>query len=281
MNSRHYHSIEGLEPGEGIGAVVRIGEKDKQRGFPTNTDRFFICTTRELNGVRPLHEAFAGYNNAPVEKRQMLRGNIVHASRDECFYHQYKAQVLTQAHPDRRPCCTGNGHDATRWMGGDPENWKSISCPGEECEYRQKSPPVCKPWGQLLFQLRWPEGNPLPTMLVKWTTTSWNSLKSLLGMLDQVDKAAHQLGIEGYSLFGLPFTMTLSRKTMPKRQQAFPVVDFATEMSPVEFFASQQAQLAQLAQIRPLTLLEQTTPKSEFADLRDISAPAHTTGEKK
>ena len=62
--------IKGLKGREPVGVVLSVGVKDKQRGFPTETDRFHLVAAREENGVRNLHPGFATFNTAAIEKRK-------------------------------------------------------------------------------------------------------------------------------------------------------------------------------------------------------------------
>ena len=52
-------------------------------------------------------------------------------------------------------------------------------------------------------------------MLVKLTTQSWNSIANLVGFFDDLDNQRKALGLEGVSLYGLPFVLTFTRKTKP------------------------------------------------------------------
>lgn len=269
-----HKGIKGLEGREPIGACVTIGRKDKARGFPTDTDRWWITNPREESGTRHLHPGFAVFNELPTEKRKVIRGNIVHATQDECFEHHLKAQVISKpAHPDKRPMCTGNGVKATRWVGPGPDDFMEIKCLGPRCEYSQGKPSPCKPFARLLFRLRWPDGNPLSTPVVKFTTGAWSTTANLVGFFDQIKKAAHQLGIKDYTLFGLPFLLTLQYQTKPSANSRFPVVYASPEMDPVSFFMQQRANIAQL-QHEEIIALPDMTVVEDFEDVQSISVPS-------
>ena len=151
----NYTGIKDLHGRDPVGCVVSIGIKSS-RGFPTATDRFHIINPREESGVRHLHPAFASFNKAGPEHRKIIRGNIVHASMSDCFESHLKAQVVKKpAHPDMKPQCVGDGVKATRWGGPKPDDFKEIKCLHDLCEFRQKKPPLCKPWLRFLFRLRW------------------------------------------------------------------------------------------------------------------------------
>ena len=97
-----------------------------KRGFPTQRDRWHIVVPREADGVRAYHPGFAGFNNAPQDQRQIIRGNLIHAHQSQCFEYYLRAQVLKDAHPDRRPACSGNGRVASRWVGPEAQNFLEI-----------------------------------------------------------------------------------------------------------------------------------------------------------
>ena len=122
-------TIKDLHPREPVGAVVSVGVKDKAKGFPTETDRWHIVQPREENGIRHPHPAFTSFNQAPPEHRKVLKGVIMHATRDLCVEWHLKAQVLSKAHPDRRPACVGDGVKAIRWEGGEADDFMDIKCP--------------------------------------------------------------------------------------------------------------------------------------------------------
>ena len=271
-----HEGIDGLDGREPVGAALTIGVKHGAKGFPTETDRFHIVAPREEDGRRPHLAAFAQFNSADPDKRKLIRGNLVHARRAECFEHHLKAQTGPKKlgmHPQRRPFCVGDGLRATRWM-GDGDNFSDIKCPHDKCEYRLTEPASCKPWARLLFQLRWPDGNPLPTPLVKLTTGSWNTVRNLVGFFDHVEGAAGQLGLDDYSLWGMPFTLTLTRQTNAQKKRSFPVIAVSPDMAPVEFFASQRETLRALSSPTPYVALEHEREPAVVAGDHDaISVP--------
>jgi len=261
--------IKGLNGREPVGAALTIGVKDKARGFPTETDRFHLVAPREENGRRAPMPAFSGFNSAAPEARKVIRGNLVHASRSDCFECHLKNQVGPRgAHPNRRPFCIGDGVRAVRWLGGDADNFADIDCPNKRCEFRiapDGKPVPCKPWLRLLFRLRWKDGSPLPQLLVKFASGSWNTAANAVGFFEYIDDTAKHLGLTDYSLFGLPFTMTLIRQTKASSKSAFPVVGFSPEIDPVSWFMQQRAQLRELGA---------PTPIAALSDERDIDVVA-------
>lgn len=287
MQPRH-QGIEGLEGRLPIGAAVTVGVKGPS-GAPTNTDRFFFVLPHDVkdgkHSIRPLHPSFASFNGAEPAKRQMLRGNLIHADRSECFSYNLRAQVLAPldkwpAHPQKRPACTGDGNVATRYYGETgADDFREIECPNELCEFRQGAKKLCKPFAQLLFRPRWSEGSTLPTPLTKLTTGSWYSTAVLLGFFDYIAAQAKHLGMESYSLFGLPFTLTLTRKTKPQEGQAFPVLAISPECDLIQFFLAQTESRSRLAAGNPalalpavaLTDPEMNDPEVLASDLAAIT----------
>lgn len=286
-----YRGIEGVTGREPVGAVLTIGKKQASGGIdPTTTDRFWlVMPTMGSDGRRPEHPEFATYNKAKPEHRQTIHGHLVHGEEGDCWHYNLKAQVLPgyPAHPDKRPACVGDGENATRY---DPEGkhgpvtedgFREIVCPNEACEFRQgKGAKPCKPFGRLYFRTRW-KTDALPETLVKWTTGSWNSVRNLIGFFDHVREQATALGLESYSLYGLPFVLTLSRKTKPSERQAFPVVSIAPECDLVAFFLQQRAQLRELGGPPEIKLLpvgardpEETEAAEVYADHATIT-PGH------
>jgi len=271
MTSR-YTGIAGLEGRDPIGVVLSIGKKKDGTGFPIERDRFHLVQPREESGVRHPHPAYAAFNAAAPEKRCIVRGNLVHANRADCFSYNLRAQVLDRkAHPDRRPCCEGDGKHAIRWTGPGPDDFTKVQCPNKLCPYSQGDNPPCKPFARLLFRLRWPEGNPLPCLLAKYTTGAWNTTANLVGFFDYIEGTARQLGMADYKLFGFPFVLTLTQQTRPSQKTKFPVVTISPDdVDPIAFFASQVERRQALTAYQPETLIE-ATPEVEYEDVRSIS----------
>ncbi len=272
-------TIKDLKGSEPIGACVTIGIKGA-RGFPTERDRWHIVVPREADGVRGYHPGFKGFNGAPAEQRHVLRGNLVHAHQSDCFEYYLRAQVLKDAHPDRKPACSGNGVSAMRWEGPEPDNFMEIRCPAEHCEYRQCEPPKCKPFMRFLFRLRWKEGVGLPTPLVKFTSGSWYTTSNFLGLFEYIDIVARQIGLKDYSLFGFPFTLTLMQVTKRSRKTKFPVVVVSADVDPVQFFKQQRQLLREVAEPMPMALTDedQQKPALVYEDHKQINIPGGFSG---
>ena len=252
--------ILGLEGREPIGAALTLGIKGPS-GAPIHRDCFHIVSPRESEGRKRVYlPDFKLFNEAPNANRRTIRGNIVHATRDKCFEYHLKAQVQPDkdAHPDRKPFCIGDGKTAVRWMGEGADNFKEIKCPHDRCEFRQKTKKgiACKPWMRLVFRLSWDdwtqqqvmEGGrpPFPTPLTKFTSGSWRTTANVLGFFDFIETAAREMGVENYSLFGLPFLLNLNMQTKPSETFLFPVVSMTPLMDPIQFFRAQRAQLREL-----------------------------------
>ena len=139
----------------------------------------------------------------------------------------------------------------------------------ELCEFRQGDRKACKPFAQLLFRPRWADGVSLPQPLVKLTTGSWNSTAALLGFFAYLEGQARELGIVNPSLYGIPFTLSLARKTMPKRGAAFPVLSISPDCDLVVFFLRQREDLGRIAATQPRELppASLTDPELESPDV--------------
>jgi len=273
---KRFEGIAGLQGREPVGAVLTIGVKEAQKGFPTETDRFHLVCPREENGRRALHPAFMKFNTAPPEMRKVISGNLVHSISQECFEFHLKAQVITNAHPNKKPACTGDGIKALRWMGRSPDDFAEIKCPHERCEFRLTKPPMCKPFMRFLFRLRWENGVNLPTPLVKLTSGSWNSTSNFKGFFDHIAKVAQSLALVDYTLFGFPFMLSLAYQTKPSEKTRFPVMTISPEVDPVAFFMQQRQQIKQLSTPLPVALLDAGEQGADviYEDVKSISIPA-------
>lgn len=264
--------IKGVEGTVPVGAVLTVGHKGPS-GAPTDTDRFFIVVPQMADGRRDLHPAFAKFNDAAPELRQSIQGNLVHATQAECFEHHLKAQVLPRlVHPMKAPVCTGDGSRAQRWDAR-AQAFMEIPCPNELCEFRQGQVKACKPWLRLLFQPRW-KGGSLPTPLMKLTSASWNNTRAFLGFFEYVQSQATQLGLPELNLYGLPFVLTLSRKTIPTQKRAFPVLSISPDCNLQEYLllhAQRRAQLTQAPRFVALTDRSQQAPQELLADHSTIT----------
>lgn len=280
--------IKGLTAREPVGVVATIGHKG-DRGQPVDTDRFFlVLPTAEKVGsteIRRPHPEFRAFNEADPERRQMLKGTLVHLAVTECWEYHLKAQVLPglAAHPSRAPHCTGDGSSARRWDG---QQFTPILCPNELCKYRQgDGAKVCKPFGRVLFRLRWADGVRMPGLLCKLTTQSWHSVAALKGFFDYVTQQAQLLG-GPLGIYGVPFGLTLSRKTKSSQGQegkgvgrAFPVMSASPDGDLQQFFVARAAALRastdyQLAAQTPRAALTDGEQQAEkYLDAATIEPP--------
>lgn len=272
--------IDGLEGREPIGAAVTIGIKHKARGFPIEKDRFHIVAPRDVDGIRPHLPQFAPFNNAESEKRRVIRGNLMHRDRAKAFEHRLTMQSFPKglpsprSHPKMRPVCAGDGKIAVRWRQDENgEIFDNIKCPNKLCEFRQMDPPACKPFARFLFRLRWPEGNPLPTPLVKLTTRSWETTANLLGLFESLEAAAQELGVQNPTLYGFPFTLSLIERTKPSRKARYPVIVVSPDVDPVTFFLGQQERLQKLSGPSPLALPDLQESETVYEDIKTVEVP--------
>lgn len=257
---QRFDSIEGLHSKEPVGAVLTIGRKGTS-GAPVETDRFFIVQPSEGDDrVRAQHPAFAAFNGAKPEARQSITCALVHAEMEDSWLHYLRAQVLGgdwPTHPQMKPACQGDGKTALRLYAvgkdGAPDDYREIPCPNDLCEFRQGNVKKCKPFGRLYFRPIWKDGSPLPTPLMKWTTASWNNVAAVKGFFEHVEHQAEQLGLGDYTLYGLPFTITLGKKKKPQQGRAFPVITITPAMDLIAFFMAQRRQLLE-AGAGPLAL---------------------------
>lgn len=268
--------IKDLTGREPVGAVVTVGVKSS-RGFPEQTDRFHIVQPREENGVRKYHPAFGQFNSAGPDLRKIIRGNIVHATQTDCFEFHLKAQAINKKmHPDKKPYCIGDGVHAVRWSGRDPDDFIKMDCPHDKCQYRMTKPPICKPFMRFLFKLRWKDNSTLPQPLVKFTSGSWNTTANFKGFFDYCNRTAQELGLKEYTLFGLPFVLSLAYQTKPSEKTRFPVVTISPEVDPVDFFLQQRAKIRELTQDVPMAITDAPEQVAEivYEDVKSISKPS-------
>jgi len=286
-----FTGIKGLEGKEPIGAVLTVGHKGSN-GAPTDTDRLFVVVPQMAQGIRGAHPAYGKFNDLGVSRpddnstreeidkyktalaaRQTIKGNLVHATKAELFEYYLRAQILPgiKAHPRKAPHCTGDGQNATRWNG---KEFLPIVCPNELCEFRQGDVKTCKPFMRFLFQPRWAQGSPLPMPLMKLTSGSWNSVRAFIGFFDYLMQQAHQLGLTSPNFYGLPFVITLSRKSDPAHQRGYPVLAISTDGDLQGFLVNTEQRRKELEAIKPRAALtdgEQQDPIEVAADYATIT----------
>lgn len=298
----YLRKIDGLEPRVPVGAVLRIGEKDKNTGVPTNTDHFQIVSPHEspLNvkrrsgkevdvGQRLPLEEFRFFNS---KRLAVFRGFLVHADMPGSFGFDLVAQVLPgkradsdgggkwPVHPSRMPSCSSSdGKTAKRlYETGETtadDRWEFITCPNRECEFREAK--ACKVTGTLVFMPRWKIGSGAdqvdwvegaeigedrPRPLMKWVNHSWNTTTAVMGFFEWVAKAAADFGVERYSFWGIPFILRLHKKKDRRRGNVFPVVSMTPDGDLFRFLHQQRQALESLGG-RPKLLAAASTAQDE------------------
>lgn len=249
-----------------------------------------------------LHPSFVAWNDLaektmnkqgerrPAGRVAALRGNLVHATPAECVQWYRAASQLPEPHPNppsKRAACTGNEAVARRFSGigaGDVETYEEIACPGEDCIFAQRR--LCKVQGDLLFRLRWDSSDPLernfPALLAMYHTGGMHSVSSIMGLFEFVlgteavqptrpreewkKGLAAELGVENPSLVGLPFVMTVGKKTNRQNGNVYTIVNFSPDGDLIENWL--------LAQVRLRGLLGSSisAPALPPADIRSESA---------
>lgn len=273
MKGAIFDGIDGVDGKVPFGAIVSTGTKG-DRGNPVNTDRFYISATafEEIrNGGKgyrnlrhPLDPRFDPFNKLGNKDRRasVLRGNLVFPERDDCLNYHLLAQQLSangkhgdtphgggtwETPPRGMPACTGDGVKAERYdgLGGEGKpRFIEINCPNKLCPFRTGQKKVCGAFGRLYFRLRWPEGtqgaiaqrngDPLPSILVRYQTHGWATVENMLGLFQAVEEVARGLGMarDAWTYSGLPFEMSVGMKHQPDQGRRFPVVSFGAEDIP-------------------------------------------------
>lgn len=272
-----YNGIAGLTGREAIGAVVTIGTKLPGKPNPVHRQMLFIKSVLvDGNGIRPDHPAFTAFNSAPEAERKLMRGILVHSDMRDCFQYYLQAYKLPgfMPTPNKQPACVGDGIRATRFL-GDVEGFCEIKCPNELCEFRIGSAPSCKPFGRLLFRPRWRAGSAAPTPLFKLATQSWNSIRAIMGIFEEVERHAQQWGLPSVNFYGLPFVLELTEKTNAQKKTRFPVLTASIDGDVVEFLIRQRDQLKQLGGTIPtvaaLTDDSEQEPEVMLSDYQQIT----------
>ena len=256
------------------GAVLTIGQKDPNKGFPTDTDKFFIkkpqAITKKMGPRTTLFREndpeFSKFNNSDnIKLRQTIRFFIVHPvnltngweSMVDCFQFSLKAHQLPKhkQHPNNAPHCTGNGEEARRWDGTE---YKDIKCPNHICEFRAGRPAPCKPFARLAIQLRWEADQPwsyLPTTFIKYETRSWYNIdKVFMPFFMGLHLQATALGVNDYNFYALPCVMKLSKRSSGNGNLV-PAVSLSTDLPPgmtlQSFFLQQKNMQKQLQNYLP------------------------------
>lgn len=252
---------------------------------PVDFDKLRNAPTRQA------HPSFTDWNRAAREAAKaaaaaqknrarpdpnpyaILRGNLVHGDWRAASAVHFRAQQLRGTQADgktpwtrpasRRPCCEGDGVDANRYFGkaaDGGEDWRQVPCPGLLCPFQQEQGGKrdCGPFAMLFFRLRWPPGQPFPSLLCRLQTGSYQSVESLLGLfegilgtaavrpwVDEADRKpglAAELGVASPSLLGLPFSVEIGWKSNPDKQRVYPVLTFSPDEDLFSWLTWQQEQ---------------------------------------
>lgn len=258
--------ISGLVGKEPIAAALSVGRKGPT-GAPIEKDRFHVLLPdrqasdgdrKPIGGLRLAHPSFASFNGAEVARRQVVPARLAHGTIPELFDWRRQAQQVTVAgkalvHPRQRPVCLGNGGEsdgiAWRFDPADPsrrdpkvlagwDGYRAIVCPGDRCPFAQEGTGArgqgvaCKPWMRFLARFDWPRdpsGKGLPNVPFKYTSGSWNTVRSFLGLFDGFRRACQAMGVDPGTipLFGLPVLLQLQERTDAGQQRRFPVVSIS------------------------------------------------------
>jgi hypothetical protein len=276
----HLWGLPIIEPtAQVVGACLSLGVKPKERmGWPEEKDRFHIvmAKTRERGEgkgkteYRPHDPRFAAFNTADLETRRVFYAMLCYHREEECWhpsYGMYRFQKGGLPNPKtKRFACTGNGTDAERWLDGEATMIKGC---GEGCPYRQGAEPPCKPRARFWFMPRWlpSQGKSFArymkdgsvTMLLerpimRLATQAREPRDTFAGMLKTVREQAEPLGGIS-SLYGLPFVMTLFRKTNPEKRTEWHEVTFTLGGDWFEWLKWQADEFKQLKGAPPLVAL--------------------------
>lgn len=272
---------------EPIGAALSVGRKDAARGFPTDTDQFFIVSPHEMDGKRGLHPHFDAWNKLPPERRRVFRGAFVHAERSGAYDERYQAQRLPgKAHPQKRPVCVGDGQTAIRWTGGADDDFREMVCPGERCEFRQRvsdNKPPCGP--RLRFLFRPLSDDPrFPAPMMKLESGGLAAGGSFKGFFQHVEEQARLLGADNFTYYGLPFVLSLSMKKREGGKDSarrYPVVEISLDGDLQKFLLAQRANqlaIADRPRVAALADREMITVDEYGRDYRDHMPGEHTEG---
>lgn len=285
MKKPRFNSIAGVEGAEHVYAVVSLGKKD-DRGIPREKDRFHIVNPHETDKRRLAHEDYEPFNSADKELRTTIRGNIMHATKEDCFGMQLfnYTNKAVGTHPKELPFCEGDGTRARRWMGKTPDNFQDIECPNRQCPFAISK--ECRSMMRFYFRIRWTPVDSqkpidarfatLPTTMFKYVSKGWNMVNNFMGFFEDIDKMAKGLGLQTYSLVGLPFVMRVYDRTGKVNGQGvrYPVVSISAETDILSFFRMQKEIISYItAGKQPVGLLSDGEQKPEViaADWKSVS----------
>lgn len=248
-----FRGTPSIAPRKTVGVVAALGRKIPGKNYPVDKDRFWlvnpVADAKGMAGIRHPHPDFAAFNTAAPraltreqaewaekrgvppdemlarvvrnhnDQRTVLLGTIVHASEDDAFWNDFRAQKIRgHENPAGGPSCQGNEEWAQRWMPAQ-NAYTKIPCPGARCEFRasvtdqrtnKPARPLCVPKAALMFQLRMAD---YPSALCRMDTGAFEGSGNIKGFFDKIREQAEALGVTAYSLFGLPIRVHLTRRT--------------------------------------------------------------------
>ncbi len=252
-----------------VDAILCLGRKGPKGGVIEREMFHFVEPTMDAATKRRAHHTdFAAFNRATEAKRKMVRGVFVHTSWADCYGAQlgcYRNKTRPESNPKaKRPFCSGNGLLATRWTG---KQFEEIECPNDRCEFRIGNVRQCTPDMSLLFRPRWPEGNPLPTPLVRWNSKSWNNASIFAGWIKAYWTQCDALGVTRDSLYGFPFRLEVEMVTGEKSK--YPIVRISNDGIDVQSHllrqrAMQRELQAQLGDHHPTVEMLETLEEVEY-----------------
>jgi len=285
MKKPRFNSIAGVEGAEHIYAVLSLGKKDANL-IPREKDRFHIVNPHETDKRRLTHEDYEPFNAAPKELRTTIRGNIMHATKQDCFGMQLfnYTNKAVGTHPKELPFCEGDGTRARRWMGKTPDNFDDIKCTNRQCPFAISK--ECRSMMRFYFRIRWTPVDSqkpidarfatLPTTMFKYVSKGWNMVNNFMGFFEDIDRMAKGLGLQTYSLVGLPFVMRVYDRTGKVNGQGvrYPVVSISAETDILSFFRMQKEMISYItAGQTPVGLLSDGEQKPDViaADWRSVT----------
>lgn len=287
--------IKGLGTPKPYGSLVKLGRKVTGQSQPIEKDRFHFLSLgfektgavtrdgKEIGGyaalMHPVDPRFAAWSKLPPEKRKTLHGYLMHANIADAVDIRLTAGSAGKGRPrNSAPACTGNGEIAERWTGeydaGGLPVYKPIVCPHDLCQFRQGKKKECKPSVQLWFVLRWPGGEGLPEMGVKYYSQSWETGTNLNGLIAYIAQQAHDFGLkEGqWSYFGAPFVMTTIEQHKPHKGQNYPIVKFDFDGNCGAWLEKQVAHRQRLLASPVIAGLLGAGPNPEIGDMVALGA---------
>jgi hypothetical protein len=210
----HLGELTGRRP---FGAILALGRKG-DNGAPVDKDRWHITDTvmdrkdfRRRDGgtvsgeFHAPHPAFAAWTaQRNTADRQVIRVVLEGATWAESVTISRSRQTDAggKSIPSTLPWCftTGAG-GAKRWSS--KGHHQPFACAGDRCPEAQRnkpngetSPHACRPQVELFGRLTWagtPWAGVLPEPVVRWRSHGWGSVRGVLGVEEELDRAWRSL----------------------------------------------------------------------------------------